>query len=296
MGVAALWVGGHSSLTEVKPTVQWLDVSRKRESSMSLARSVLFVVLAALSPQAAEAAPIFYAIAGASGTDFATLQTDGETLFEHSTDTLGPARVSLPGASGFSSVTDGVLRAYATTDGTRSSVNATTSYFDTLLLESETLPSGTVVQLRAELLFTRSVTPNGVPAGSPCSGAAVAYAGIDAGTNAGSAGNLLVQDHHCDITDINEPLGVFTGVIGEEMTINAYLTAAVGAFLPGTADASHTLSFLLTPIGDFTYRTASGNSYVDTRQTPSVPEPAIVLLLSGAMALTAAHRRRVGRR
>jgi hypothetical protein len=73
------------------------------------------------------------------------------------------------------------------------------------------------------------------------------------------------------------------GIVGEELTVNAYLTAAVGAFGQGTADAANTFRFFLTPVGDFTYTTASGNSYV--QQVQPVAEPATLLLLGIGVAL-----------
>jgi hypothetical protein len=234
---------------------------------------------------AASGAPIFYAIASAGATDH---RPGGAQVAEvrhiPSGDTAGPATVSLPGGSAWASVVDGVLRAHATGDGSGVSTNATASFFDTLVLSSATLPIGTSVQLRAEMQFSRTVTPNDIPA--PCANTSVAYAGID--TNAGS---LQVQDSTCDSLDINNPTGFIQGIVGEELTVNAYLTAAVGAFGQGTADAANTFRFFLTPVGDFTYTTASGNSYV--QQVQPVAEPATLLLLGIGVALPFWRARRL---
>jgi hypothetical protein len=58
--------------------------------------------------------------------------------------------------------------------------------------------------------------------------------------------------------------------------VNAFLNAGTGGEA-ATADASNTLRFFLTPVGDFTYSTASGNSYL--QQTSEVPEPSTLFLV-----------------
>lgn len=235
-----------------------------------------------------QAAPIFYSNVYVGVVDARDpFNPDVESVLVYGVDSLGPLTAVLPGASAIGSVLDADLRAYATIDGRGTSALAFVSFFDTLTLESLSLPDGTAVQLRAEVLFSREVTPNGIPAGAPCSSAAVSYAGMDAGGS--GSGSLYVQDSTCDIFDINNPTGFFSGVIGQELTINAFLNAGVGAFSPATADASNTLRFLLTPIGDFTYSAASGNSYL--REAAPVPEPSILFLLGTAAATLAGRVR-----
>jgi hypothetical protein len=230
----------------------------------------------------AHASPIYYAIASAVVTDLGIggAQDSDSTGLVNNSDSAGPASADLPGGSAFASVTDGSLHAFATSSPAVTS-NATASFFDTLLLTSATLAPGTIVSLLGELAFSATVTPNGV--NGPCIGGSVAYGGIDTGTSLGNAGSLLVQDHTCDNMDINNSTSLIQGIIGEELTVNAFLNAGTSAITAGTADASNTLRFFLTPIGNFTYSTASGNNYIN--QVQPVPEPSSLLLLGSGLIL-----------
>jgi hypothetical protein len=241
---------------------------------------------------AAQATPIFYATAAATVTYHGIpSQQDSDSVLLYDVDTLGPISAALPGGSAFASVTDGALHAFATTNGLGVSSNAYAGFFDTLLLTSTTLAPGTHVSLLGELSFSRIVTPNGV--GIPCGGGVVAYGGIDTNNALGAAGALFVQDHTCNNSDINSPTALIQGIIGGELTVNAFVNAGTSAFGPGTADAS-SLRFFLTPVGDFTYSTASGNLYLQpTADVPEVPEPGTLFLVGiGAAAITARARRR----
>lgn len=238
---------------------------------------------------AAHAAPIFYALASANVTFHGfPAEQDSETVLVNSSDSAGPVNAALPGASAFASVTDAALHAFATSSGFGTSANASASFFDTLLLTSGAIPDGTHVQLQAQLQFSRTVTPNGV--GDPCHGEAVAYAGVDFNNSLGRAGALLVQDHTCNSLDINMPAALIEGIIGEELTLNAFLNAGTSAFLPGTSDAANTSSFLLTPLGNFTYTSASGNTYFAPQHIP-VPEPSTLLLLGSGLGFAVSRVR-----
>ena len=102
-------------------------------------------------------------------------------------------------------------------------------------------------------------------------------------------GRLGVSDGagDCPAADytVYEP---FVGVVGQEFAINTYLTAAVGALTPGTADAANTLRLFLTPLDDFTLTAASGHDYSRPR---AVPGPATVVMLGLGMSFIAVRRR-----
>jgi hypothetical protein len=260
-------------------------------------QSLLAVTVGALllvgGNTAAHASPIYYSIASAVVTDHAVggAQDSDSTGLVNNSDSAGPASADLPGGSALASVTDGALHAFATTNGLGISTNGHASFFDTLLLTSATLAPGTLVSLLGELDFSATVTPNGVDI--PCVGGNVAYGGIDT-ASLGIPGSLFVQDHTCNNTDINNATGLIQGIIGEELTVNAFLNAGTSAFTAGTADASNTLRFFLTPIGDFTYSTASGNNYVN--QVQPVPEPSSLLLFGSGLSLAVSRLRRWGSR
>jgi hypothetical protein len=240
---------------------------------------------------AAHASPIYYAIASAGVTDHAAnTSVSDSTGVVNNSDSAGPVSAALSGGSASASVTDGALHAFATTTGLGFSSNGSASFFDTLLLTSATLAPGTLVSLFGELHFSAIVTPNGVD--GPCGGGNVAYGGIDTGTSLGNAGSLLVQDHTCDSQDINNATGFIQGIIGQELTVNAFLSAGTSAFTAGTADASNTLRFFLTPVGDFTYSTASGNNYIN--QVQPVPEPTSLLLVGSGLTLAVSRLRKRG--
>ena len=148
------------------------------------------------------------------------------------------------------------------------------------------MDDGEVAHFLAEIDFSFTVTPNDI--GGPCLGPSIVYGGIDAGTSLGRAGRIFVQGGSCDYNDfvINEPIA---GIVGQELTISAFLNAGVGALSLGTADAANTLRFFLTPLDDFTYTTASGNSYL---RPAAVPEPATLVMLGLGLGTVGLRRRR----
>jgi hypothetical protein len=152
-------------------------------------------------------------------------------------------------------------------------------FYDTLLLTSSTLPTGTPVELEVELDLAWTLL-----AGCPLN-QGVVYAGLDV-VNGGTV--AFVQDTSCS-GDINMPTGILHATIGEEVPITVYLNASVGA-QPGTAtaDVGHTLGFFITPLGDFTYTTTSGAYYL---RDALVPEPSLVFLFAAGVFVACWKRR-----
>jgi len=87
--------------------------------------------------------------------------------------------------------------------------------------------------------------------------------------------------------------------IGDQVALLSQLGIYAGAgncCFTGHAesDALHTLNFFVNPVGnDFTYTTASGNSYLAPSADPSVPEPSTVWLLGTGVACLARRMRRL---
>ena len=193
---------------------------------------LLFLTLSGLlffgGNTAVHASPIYYSTAFARVTDHAVggAQDSDNTGLVNNSDSAGPASADLPGGFASASVTDGALHAFATSSLGISSIGSA-GFFDTLFLTSSTLAPGTFVSLLGELDFSAIVTPNGLD--NPCAGNSVAYGGIDTGTSLGHAGSLFVQDFTCDDGDINNSTVLIQGIIGEELTVNAFLSAATSA-------------------------------------------------------------------
>jgi len=267
---------------------------------MSVSRRVLATALLSFGLHGvAGATPIYYAEVSASAIDYVTGSQDYESQRVYDTRNLGPLSGSVLGASAWGSVTEIVdpvdnlrtvqLHAFASSDGTLAASSATATFFETLTLTSDSLPDGTPVQIFAELVESWTVTPNGPLV--PCLGKATA--GL-AWQSFGS-GQLSVEDGTCDQLDTSNATGLIQGIIGQELTVYFWLQASVGPFAPSTIDASHTLSMLLTPQGDFSYVAASGNAYVDIPPAAEVPEPTTMLLLGSGLAFGARRIRHRGR-
>ena len=268
---------------------------------MSVSRRVLATALLSFGLHGvAGATPIYYAEVSANAIDYVTGSQDGQSQRVYDTRNLGPLSGSVLGASAWGSVTEIVnpvdnlhtvqLHAFASSDGTLAASSAIVTFFETLTLTSDSLPEGTPVQIFAELNESWTVTPNGPLA--PCLGKAAA--GL-VWQNASSVyGQLSVEDGTCDQLDTNNATGLIQGIIGQELTVYFWLQATNGPFAPSTIDASHTLSMLLTPQGDFSYVAASGNAYVDIPPA-EVPEPTTMLLLGSGLAFGARRIRHRGR-
>lgn len=236
----------------------------------------------------AHASPIYYAFASAGVSEPFGPGDSESTGFVNNSDSAGPVSADLPGGFASASVTDGELHAFATSSGVGIAANGSAGFFDTLLLTSATLAPGTLVSLLGELDFSATVTPNGQ--GEPCSNVSVASGALEAQTLFFAAGTLTVQDSSCDSFDFNNATALIQGIIGEELTVSTFLGVGVGGFAAGTADASNTLRFFLTPIGDFTYSTASGNNYIN--QVHPVPEPSSLLLFGSGLTFAVSRLRR----
>jgi hypothetical protein len=265
---------------------------------MSVSRRVLATALLSFGLHGvAGATPVYYADVVAVAIDYNTGVSDGDSQRVYSTRNLGPLDGSVPGASAWGSVTEIAnpvddlrtvqLHAFASSDGNGAASSATATFFETLMLTSDSLPDGTPVQIFAELVESWTVTPNGPLA--PCLGKAAA--GLVWQNANFDYGQLSVEDGTCDQLDTNNATGLIQGIIGQELTLYFWLQATVGPFAPSAIDASHTLSMLLTPQGDFSYVAASGNAYVDVAPAAEVPvpEPTTMLLLGTGLAF-GAHR------
>jgi len=133
---------------------------------------------------------------------------------------------------------------------------------DTLTLVSNSLPPGSVVTLAFSLAFSRQVEATG------CAGNVNSQAVAIASVVAPNV-SMTIQDHSCfGVTDTGPAVAQF--VIGQQVVIGATLTAEAssGPTVAAIADAGQTLRFFIDPLGDFSYVTASGNTYLSDESTP----------------------------
>lgn len=211
---------------------------------------------------------------------------------------VGPVSASYasttpPAADGsaWGSVDHGVLRAFATAfadGGPFLSVYAqgAAQITDTLTLTSSSLPVGTPVGLRLALELSANL--NGA-----CGPLVVTGGRADASLNAtsflGGVAQTTATAHASELlcgTVVTSPFAVLTGFIGSEVHFSTALSAITGGVLGvrGTTDVSNTLFIRINPLSDFSYTTASGNSYLSNTEPPDgVPEPAASALLAAAL-------------
>jgi hypothetical protein len=244
-------------------------------------------------PTSASAAPIYYSqlITSAAAGPTPVSSNSQNSGQQFSTDALGPQTSSAQGstgatATGFASVVDGVLHASASGaggpgffDGWNASGRAI--FGDTLTFVSASLAPGTLVQLAFAIDLDYAL-----------SGACrddLPRASVHAQLH-----TFSLQDDTCDAFDVDNGSGVITVKIGDELQFQTFLEALAGGpgQLTGFADAANTFRFTIDPLGDFSYITASGNSYLTQTPPPPVPEPATLVLVGVGLAAGARRRRR----
>jgi hypothetical protein len=239
-----------------------------------------------------EAAPIYTAeafVSVSAGSPPHGTQLDTGMIMN--ADTAGPVSLTESDGSGavgvaFASVLDGTLHAFAS--GTAGTVGqsiapgggvAMARFQDTFTLTSSALAVGTAV----DLLFTLDLS---YTLAGDCSANASVFAGVI--DNNGPVETF--QDATCDASDFQfHRLAQHT--IGEEFLVETFLFASVFSYAPfGAADAENGLRLIVTSLGDFSFTTASGNTYQPSQVAP-VPEPAsLSLLAAGLLSFAVRHR------
>jgi len=207
-------------------------------------------------------------------------------------DSVGSQTTTKSGSGGatataFGSVVDGVLHASASgTGGTGffDGWNAITQvlYHDTLKLESTSLSVGTPVQLAISMDLDYSLSAICDPTGVAVTSRSWVNAQL-----ATQAQGFRIYDDCGTSTDVNDSSGVVQAFIGQEFQFQAFLeTNAFGTGqASGFADAANTFRIVVNPLGDFSYISASGNSYLTSPTGPApVPEPGTVSLLGLGLA------------
>jgi hypothetical protein len=264
-----------------------------------------------LSASSAIASPILFAAAFASADE----RNTGGTLASVSTgvingvDSAGPESATNIHGSAFAQVLNGVLGASADVSYTPGPLNfdsnsatGTALFTDTLTLQSTSLPVGTLVPIAFSLHLSDNLSPDftmsGVQLG--CSMAQSFFsATVLTGADAGAViGTLDATDATCVGAVPGTRSGTFFAEIGDEVRVNVSLMAVAQAragAMDISVDASHTLQFFADPLLDFTYTTASGNTFFTPPSVPAaVPEPATLpLLATGIVGAAMFWRRRM---
>lgn len=259
-------------------------------SPCGLARWVgcaMFAVLCS-SAVAANASPLYWSrafvhpVAGGGGITQDTGQVIG-------TDTVGPLSANfVDGATGANSyasasVVDGMLHSLATAVGIGSTAGtAMAQYFDTFTPTSSTLAPGTPVSFAFDQQVSYTLAGNGCSA----IGQVSANTGLNGAITSGTVRSF--QDSTCDTSDSTAGSGIAQAFIGQEFVVQMTLFAIAGAG-PGLGSADASFQLLVTPLGDFGFTTASGNTY-QAMESSAVPEPGSVVLLAAGISAICGRR------
>ena len=225
-------------------------------------------------PAELAAAPIYYSqlFTEAVTGPFPPVSDLDDTGLQLSTDTLGPQTSTVQGSTGgtataYASVVDGVLHASASGVGGTSffdgwNATALPTFADTLTFVSSSLAVGTSVELAFAIDLDYSISGGCATDESRARVRAQLH-------------TFSVVDDTCDQFDVNQGSGVIFVKIGDELHFQAVLEAFAGG--PGLAEnaayanAANTFRFTIDPLGDFSYITASGNSYLTPTSTAPTP-------------------------
>jgi len=157
---------------------------------------------------------------------------------------------------------------------------------DTLTLISSSLSVGTSVSLQAFLGLSATTTGPS----DPLLGCGEANGTLSQSVPGGSVLVASARETNCaGGIDFNN-VGTITAAIGDDVTVQAQLLATAFGRAGGEGSVDAALRMFLVPIGDFSYTTLSGNSYLQTTTPAPVPEPATLSLLGLGLAGAAARR------
>jgi hypothetical protein len=260
--------------------------------AMLMSHAVLVGWLLAGTP--AQATPIYFSSVNVSASDLNPGGTNqdintGQLL---SVDTVAAITASNSEASAIGFVNDGVIGAFASAESMVSDAMFVTGdshvqFGDTLTLTSGSLPTGTPVNLLFTLDLSVILQSTQTPSmGGGCGSVAHGTLLVARGTSALADLVDLQEPSPCSVNDIVASPLVVSANIGDQLVATLGLEVAADGRIGGgsSADARDTLQFFADPIGDFSYTTASGNTYQSPTTNPGpVPEPATVALLGTAI-------------
>ena len=254
-----------------------------------------FVSASTLFPSLVSAAPILYARVqvSAQNQDVVGFPVDSDDSGQiNNVDTIAPLSAAIGLASSSAFVTDGVMGADATAGSLGSGgINGQTAmgnalFVDTLTLISSSLSVGTSVSLQAFLGLSATTTGPS----DPFLGCGQANGTLSKSVPGGFVMVASAQETNCvGSTDFNN-VGTITAAIGDDVTVQAQLIATAYGRAGGEGSVDATLRMFLIPIGDFSYTTLSGNSYLRATTPAPVPEPGALSLFALGLAGAASRR------